>query len=1049
MRSNRDKRSDNEREIDEFLAQFEKPLDELDTDVNSYLEDSDNKKTGDFTWATDSFFEKNDVEPVSEEEINRNEEPEYKRIYSTLYNVATSIPDEEEIIVDRETIRNNVKNRIDSLKKTNWKEFLFLDEQGKVSFKKIVKDCIAFGCALFVCFMLYSLVCVTFAPRVDCNDVYSYVDQSSIILDDEGKQVDSVFYTQNRKILKYDQLPENLINSFVALEDKTFWKHHGFNWIRMAGAVISSVTGGGQISGTSTITQQLARNVYLSEIKSVRSIRRKILEMYYASRIEANMSKKEIVEAYLNTIYLGYGCYGVDAAAHAYFSKDVKDLDLIECASLAALPQAPDSYALVQNVDSTSVNEGDKNIICREPDTYIANDLAKGRRQICLQFMNQQGYISDAQYKKNVDVDLIDFINPVISKGNGDNSYFHEYLVDTIIADLEDQYGMSYEDAERLLYTKGLRVYSTMDRTAQKVVTKEFNDSSNYPGISGIYDQDVDGNIVNKGQILLYKFENFFDDNGNFELTSDEGKVNSDGSVTIKHGGRLNIYTTTVDGETDYSLEFKQTYTMEDGLLYAIPGGYINVPANYKSLDANDNLVIAKEYFTDNPGCIKLKGNKIIVTDNAYSLPQKTVQPQSAMVIVGVGTGEVKAMVGGRTTQGERLLNRALNARQPGSSIKPIAVYGAALQKSYELEKIGKEWDYTDFKIDKQGTKGYGAYITTHSSVADERTTINGKTWPYNSNNSFTGSNTFMTAIQQSINTCAVKIQLQVGTDFSAKMIEKFNISTLVTDTKEEANDMNPSALALGGMTHGVIPLEMALAYSAFPAAGKVNTPICYTKVVDKDGEVILQGKSEQSEAMNEGVAWIMRNVLQTVVSRGIAGPASVKNIQSGGKTGTTNDQYDIWFDGFTPTYAAALWIGTDNNIKMSTMSGPAAALWGKIMNQIPKACTGVYLDKPANVIESGGYFYTLGTNKKLSKYDAKSEEEKEKEARQKAYQAWLKEREKHKIYVVDEKGHYEYYPKYDASGNPTGEKEERWIEEKWHYEYEKGWRDGDFKFKY
>ena len=151
------------------------------------------------------------------------------------------------------------------------------------------------GVAMVLCFMLYAVGCITFAPHIDPKDIYAAVDTSSMIYDDEGKEVDSVFYTQNRQVVKYDEMPENLINAFVAIEDKTFWKHHGFNWTRMFGAVLSSFGGGGRISGTSTITQQLARNVYLSDIKSQRSLRRKIIEMHYASKIERALSKEEII----------------------------------------------------------------------------------------------------------------------------------------------------------------------------------------------------------------------------------------------------------------------------------------------------------------------------------------------------------------------------------------------------------------------------------------------------------------------------------------------------------------------------------------------------------------------------------------------------------------------------------------------------------------------------------------------------------------------------------------------------------------------------------
>lgn len=1104
MRSDRDKRSDTEREIDDFLAQFETPAEEMEPDLNSYLSEQSSNDNQVFVNKYNVLGNEaqnapqQPIEPTVSAPQNQPEAPTFPKEYRVSYEPADNInPNNERAhMISRATqqIKNiNIKESAEKAKQAvkdidtkSLKQKLFLKENenydptqgatymlaGKkinnkpyvVSFKKIILDCIAAGVTLCLVFMLYCAVSILLAPHFDFHDVYAQVDQSSIIYDDQGKAVDQFYYDQNRKIVKYEDMPEDLVNAFVALEDKTFWKHHGFNWIRMVGAVVTSVTGGGQISGTSTITQQLARNVYLAEIKSVRSIKRKVMEMYYASRLEACLSKEEIVEAYLNTIYLGYGCYGIGSASKAYFSKDVKDLTLEECAALAALPQAPDTYALVQCVDASEVTEGDTNIITREPDTYIANDTAKFRRQICLNFMLEQGYISQAEHDAVYDHDLIDFIKPTFNEGNGSNSYFHEYLVDTIIEDLMEQRKMTEEDAERMVYTKGLRVYSTMDSKAQKTIVKEFKNPANYPGVSSR--TDANGNIISKdGVLLLYKYSNFFDDKGRFKLSKKEAVKNADGSVTIKRGNRLNIYTTEYGGVTDYSVEFKQTYTTENGVLYAIPGGYVNIPAEYKSLDNNDNLVIDASFFTDYPDAFSFKNGSITITENAISLPQKTIQPQSAMVIVGVGTGEVKAMVGGRSTKGERLLNRATNPRQPGSSIKPLAVYGAALQKSFELCKAGKEWEYVDYKIDKQGTKGYGAYITTHSSVSDERTMVNHEAWPLNSGGGYSGKNNFMTAIQQSINTCAFKIQMQVGAEYSANMVKKFGITTVEDDETELVNDLNPAAMALGAMAHGVKPLEMALAYSVFPAGGKLNTPICYTKVLDKDGNVLLESKSEQSDVLDEGVAWIMRNVLQSVVTRGIAGAAAVNNVQSGGKTGTTDAQADIWFDGFTPTYAASLWIGTDNNIPLTTMSGPAAALWGKIMRQLPGACQGTYLPQPANVIQKGGFYFTAGTEKKLSNYDGGEEKKMEAEAKKRAYQEWLAEREDHATWI-DEEYHMETQTiHHDAvthteTDPDTGETitvvdreaydetvEVKVVDVEGHYEYEPGWRDGDFKW--
>lgn len=686
----------------------------------------------------------------------------------------------------------------------------------KSFFRSLVSTIIIIGLICLAAGGIYAAVCITRAPSINPETIYDNINLSSEILDDQGNHADSVYLYENRNVVKYKDLPDNLKNSFVAIEDKTFWKHHGFNFKRMAGAVISSVTGGGGISGTSTITQQLARNVYLADIKSERSIKRKIIEMYYAFQIEKTLSKEEILEAYLNSIYLGYGCYGVNSAARIYFSKNVQDLNLEECASLAALPQAPDSYALIKTEEGeacTEIREG-----------IYANDISQERRYLVLDLMAEQGKITEGQAEQ-AKKPLKDFLEPnKPSFSSNYKGYFKEYLVSRVVDDLMKEYGLDENDAANMVYTKGLKIYSTLDDTAQKVIYKEFKDDANFP--------------------------------------------------------------------------------------------------------------------------ISVKGK----------------QPQAAMVVTEYKTGAIKAVVGGRKPKGEMLFNRAINPRQPGSSIKPLAVYGAALQKSFELQADNEKWNYTDFGIDSQGVGGYGNYITASSSVADERMYVNGKVWPYNSNGRFTGYNTFRTAIQQSINTCAVKIQLQVGNKYSADMLQKFGLTTIVTDESKPANDMNPASLALGGLTNGVTPIEMALAYGTFPNGGVRKSGHCYTKVVDNNGKVLLNGSSQDYKVLDEGVAWIMTDVLKSVVTNGIGYGAAIQGIQVGGKTGTTNDQYDIWFDGFTPSYSASLWIGTDNNVSLTQMSGPAAALWGKIMKQIPKACEGEYESMPDDVTNVYGEYYTKGT---------------------------------------------------------------------------------------
>jgi penicillin-binding protein 1A len=261
------------------------------------------------------------------------------------------------------------------------------------------------------------------------------------------------------------------------------------------------------------------------------------------------------------------------------------------------------------------------------------------------------------------------------------------------------------------------------------------------------------------------------------------------------------------------------------------------------------------------------------------------------MVITEVGTGEIKAMVGTRKVTGQMLFNRATNPRQPGSSIKPLAVYAPALQRSLEYQDEGKIFKFTDKvngkRYDKQGTDGWGDFLTVSSTVIDEPMQIEGRTWPKNVTRTYSGRNTFRTAIQKSINTCAVKMLIQIGVDYSMDTLQRFGITSVVTDTSQSVNDLNLAALGLGAMTYGISPLEMSAAYATFPNGGVRNTTICYTKVEDSGGRTLLEAKSETVRVLDKGVAWIMTNTLQTVVNANRY--LYVEGVQCGGKTGTTS----------------------------------------------------------------------------------------------------------------------------------------------------------------
>lgn len=848
-------------------------------------------------------------------------------------------------------------------------------ENGKPKYKFNIKHTIKLILVLFIMtvliFGIYAAVIISQAPKIDTGKIYSILSESSVIYDDGGNAVDKICSGENRTNIKYDDLPENLVNAFVALEDKTFWDHHGFNFIRIIGAIKDKIVSGGAVSGTSTITQQLARNLFLKESMYDHSMKRKIIEAYYTTILESELTKKQIMEAYLNTIYLGYNSNGVQAASQSYFNKDVKDLTLEQCVALASLPQAPSDYELVEIVNSSTPIVNQDNILKDTPTaTYVLNDAGKPRRDLCLKLMLDQKLITKEQYDAAIAVSLKDMLNPQYNNEQTTSSYFTDYVIEQVIADLRAENGWDYNTAWEKVYKGGLKIYSTQDSTAQNVIEEEFSNDGNFPNPTDIKYDDQDNIVNSSGQVILYDYRDAFDSEKTFTLGTDEVTANKDGSLTINAGKRLNIYETEVNGKVDYSIEFKNMYVFENSKLYSISGGYINIPAKYKSKDTNGNIVISAAFKKDYPEFFTRNDDGTVsIPSSSYTLRQKVIQPQAAMTIVDNATGEIKAMVGGRKTTGKQLYNRAINPRQPGSSIKPLAVYSAALQQSAEETAAGKAHDFKNFKIDQQGTNLWGDHITAGSIVVDEKTVINGKAWPQNSNNSYTGPQTLRTALQQSINTCAVKIFMQVGTEYSADLVKKYGISTLVTDG--DRNDLNAAALALGGMTNGVSSLEMASAYTVYPNNGTRRATTSYTKVVDQTGKTILTKEDgKESEVLNPGVAWIMSDILKSVVTHGLGSPASISGVQVGGKTGTTSDQYDIWFDGFTPTYSASLWVGNDINIELSGMSSYAARLWGKIMNQIPKAKSGSYKDAPSNVVQKGGEYYISGTESGLVSRD-------------------------------------------------------------------------------
>ena len=561
---------------------------------------------------------------------------------------------------------------------------------------------------------------------------------------------------ENRIWINYDQMPENLLWAFVCLEDKRFYEHDGVDWIRTVGVLVNPAYEG---QGGSTITQQLIKN--LTDQKEVTYIR-KFNEIIRALNFEKYYSKKDILEAYLNTVYLGAGCYGVKTAAETYFGKSVKNLSLAECALLAGITQAPYSY-----------------------NPYVNLEKATERKELCLWYMQDQGKITEEEYQAALKEKI-----KLVSASNKNNSstetkkqvlsWYEEYVIDQVIADLQSKYGYEYNEAWRMVYYGGLSIYSAVDLDIQNLLEDVYENRSGFP---------------------------------------------------------------------------------------------------YSRKDSNGKL------------------------------------PESSMTIMDY-SGRIVALVGGT---GEKTDNRAYNRatdkrakRQPGSSIKPLAVYSPAVD--------------------------LGLITATSPILEKAPMVIDGKPWPRNFNGDY-GSGGYITvkeALVRSLNTVPTRIlkeMLSLKNSFEY-CNERFHLN--LSD-----NDMTYSSLAVGGSYTGVTTLEMASAFAAFGNGGKYYKPYSYYKVLDRNGEVLLDSsENEPEQAIKPETAKTMLSMLTSAVtqSNGTAYGSKISGFQTFAKTGTTSDNCDKWYCGGTPYYVTAVWYGYDYRANLYTGgSNPSKTIFKYVFSKIHK----------------------------------------------------------------------------------------------------------------
>ncbi len=634
----------------------------------------------------------------------------------------------------------------------------------------------------------YDLDATSYAYYTDANGNYQILQQ--------------IYTTTNRQWVDFEDIPKDLIHAAVAIEDKRFFEHQGVDWITTSKACINMFFGGSSTFGGSTITQQLIKN--LTSEDSV-TVQRKVMEIFRAQQFERRYTKDVILEWYLNTIFLGEGCYGVKSAAATYFGKELQNLTAAECASLISITNNPSRY-----------------------DPYINQERNRKRQEDTLHEMYTQGWLSADEY--------------------------HDAVSQTMVF----KRGISLED--RLAYCP--------------------NTACGYEGTVGT---------------LVQQDSAYYCPKCNTEI-----KIEANASREV-----YSWFTDTLLEDVAKDLAKKDGVEW-DGLDEGTKNNYME-------------LIRRGGYHIYSTFDMQAQNALDAIYTNLDEIPQTRggQQLQSSMVILDNRTGDIIAISGG---VGEKNVfdayNRATDATlQTGSSMKPLTVYAPA----FEL----------------------GA-ITPASVVKDMPLYYNEeKPFPRNNDRTYAYSYTVLDAVMASVNAPAVNTLDMIGTRYSYNFASGiFGLSTLtdhyVTPDGKVKSDVDYSPLALGALTRGATVRDMAAAFATFRNNGVYREARTYTKVYDSKGNLVLDNTQDSWQALSEKSVNYMNYCLDWAVEVGTGMGADMPNLSVAGKSGTTTDEKDRWFCGFTGYYTAVVWTGFDQPESIiltgADTTNPATRLWRKVM---------------------------------------------------------------------------------------------------------------------
>ena len=702
--------------------------------------------------------------------------------------------------------------------------------------------------------------------------------QTSIIYDINGNEYASLSRNENRIWRELSAMPENLQNAVIAIEDKNFRTEPGINLKGTIGAALNAFTGNriwGTNRGASTLEQQLIKNLTGD---NEQDNMRKVREIFRALGLDNKYSKETILEAYLNTIPLTGIIHGMEAGSIEYFGKHVEDLTLAECATLASITKNPTKYNPATNPE----------------------ELIKRRNHVLYE-MYTQGYITEAEFNaaKAETVTLTEKTSTTENATrSSSNSWFTDALYTQLLSQLQEDLNYTADEAKELIFSGGLRIYSTVDPKVQEGVEKTmYNEDDLIPALWHeepvcLRDYPADSSSWDEVQ---------YDDATGLPITK--------------------------EGYAVYGQEAIPVYADEEGTTLKMG---TSTDPDYP----NDTTV--------------------------YLCVYEKVRTQAAMAIVDY-SGNILAIGGGIGEKKYDLgFNRATSPHQTGSTMKPIGAYALALD--YKLINYSSQildspyYSAEDKKVLKDQ---YIGVMSPYSEAAQSRSDV-WRAWPTNYGGVGGQGNPMLVydALQQSYNTVAVWVGDMVGVDY----LYNFVHDTLECSYISAENDMDLGPLVLGSQSSGLTVVQLAGAYTMFNTGTFTTPHYYTEITDYQGNMILDNNKYiNTTQAISADTAYIMNRMMWNVLHsrKGTAyGKAPDGEMDSVAKTGTTSNYKDYTFAGLTPYYVTAIWWGCDRPTEMDTLgkagrnASPIQYAWKALMENLQADLPVKEFAKGENVVE-------------------------------------------------------------------------------------------------